>query len=256
VINAHEDTRKSLIRALGSQGSVDALEIMASLLGFEPRLDELLLNQIWQTAQASGPVVGERVLDSIRPYLEYDDEALIREAAHALGFLNDFDSAEALVALLGNESEMVRDGALWALRQMSGLTLAMDPARWTSWLRNETKWYYSEAPKAFDRLEHRKPVEVVKGINEITQHRYRRHDLALRLTRALEHPNQVVRNVGCIALGQMGSYAAAPALTDRLGDGDDVVVQAAWNALKAITGRKLPLDPKIWREELGLGDLW
>ena len=65
-----------------------------------------------------------------------------------------------------------------------------------------------------------------------------------------------MRNVGCIALGQMGSYAAAPALIDRLGDGDDVVVQAAWNALKAITGRKLPLDPKIWREELGLGDLW
>ncbi len=48
------------------------------------------------------------------------------------------------------------------------------------------------------------------------------------------------------ALGAGLDVSAVPALIDGLGAGDQTVRTAAWDALKAISGRQLPLDAEQW----------
>ena len=51
-----------------------------------------------------------------------------------------------------------------------------------------------------------------------------------------------------------GSPAAAPDLIDRLEDSDQIVAQQAWQALRIITQKNLPLESHAWKEAMGIDD--
>ena len=54
------------------------------------------------------------------------------------------------------------------------------------------------------------------------------------------------RTVACVALGRMVSHASAPILVAALQDRDEGVRNAAYAALRRVTGKDLPNDIDAW----------
>ena len=66
----------------------------------------------------------------------------------------------------------------------------------------------------------------------------------------LADPRPEIRRLACGVLQTLGAASSSGALAAALQDPDPSVSNAAWNALKAITGLDLPRDPKRVREIL------
>ena len=54
--------------------------------------------------------------------------------------------------------------------------------------------------------------------------------------------------MACGALAQLGDRRAVPTLVEQLSDSDAGVRQAAWSALRSLTGEDLPCEQSAWDE--------
>ena len=189
----------------------------------------------------------------MRTYLRSSQAELRRESALAVARLNDCEAVPDLIALLEDEARGVRDNALWALQQLTGMGRTADPGVWRRWYDAEVEWWEREAPDLLtrlDRIELLADAEIVASINELGRHRLFREDLARRLFGALDHRDPRVVRLACVALQQFEARSAVPQLIELLEHRDRTVQQQAWTALKAITGRNLPLRRGAWLQGL------
>lgn len=127
------ETKACLIEAISRAGSPYGLELLVDLLGRDQALDPVIISRVVASAQAGYP---DELLPKLQDLLYRDDPALRREAALALGRLRDFPSTVYLVDLLSDENRGVRENALWALRNISGLNFPADPDRWSQWFEH------------------------------------------------------------------------------------------------------------------------
>ena len=235
-------------------GSPLGLKILADLLGYDGRLDPVLLSYIGRAAKNAPRPIDGRILERVRPFLQDEDARLVREAALAVGKLEDFESVDLLIELLGSDNRSVADNAHGSLKSMTGLGLPPRTERWSLWLRSERRWLDEEAPRVFEKLRSRESAHVVAALSALSKRRFKRDEIAVRVEPVLRHEDPAIRRLGCIALRQLGASSAVPALIDCLDDPDTTVARNAWVTLCTITGETLPPDRREWSERFPPGD--
>jgi len=241
----------AIARAMRESACPQALQALASTLGFRADLDAELLGEIAPLAARARKPVDEDVLEPIEGALEGNDARVLRAAALALGHAQHAEALPALIALLEHESRGVSTAAEWALAHISGLSFHADAQRWRAWLWAEQAWFERHGQRLRGELRARAAEVAIRALGELSSHRWRRHELALTAQIALEHADPRVRRLACTALARLGSSAAQPGLLQALEDADDSVVRAARQALEVLG--LAPPDPGPGGDTANLG---
>ena len=235
----------SVVEALAQVPGARATQMLARLLGRVPGLDALLLGRLAQRAGSAG-LCDEFVLDGVRRYLRHGDPALASAACRAASALGDDGSVEALIALLEHEQARVRSAAAEALRSLSGLAFALDHERWASWYQVESRWWSERAEGELARIEGARGQEFVRAARQVLEHRLYRGRIAEAFVQALARRDAEEVWMACRALGELRSRVAIPALIECLEHPEKSVREAAWRALRDITGADLPPEAASW----------
>lgn len=246
VPEAHPVQQAHLLRALARAGGERALGALAHLASFAPRLEGQILREIGLAAESALPPFPEDVLRTVRRLLLEEDPTRRRDAALALGALQDVESLPLLIEELEAEHAGLREAALWALRRITGLSFSGSPARWRSWHAQETRWWEAEQPRLVAELRAGDVPRAASAVRELALHRLYRHEIAAEVMHALEDPLPELRVLAASALGQLESRTAAPALLAALEDEDRAVRDAACAALRAILRDDLPCTGAAW----------
>jgi hypothetical protein len=226
----------AIVVAAAEQPTGALLTVLTGCLGFDRALDPVLLSALGRVGDALDEPVSETITEEVETYLEHDEPDLLREAALALGRLEDYDAAERLIALLEHEERGVREAASWALGRLSGMNFRCNGARWSAWLRAEERWFRAEIGRLASRLEEEESPAVLRALGDVSVHRFQRHRLAQEVGIALEDEDPLVRRIACLCLARLGSPAARAGLARTLEDPDEDVAAAARAALGAIEG--------------------
>jgi hypothetical protein len=224
----------ALAHGAGDSACPQALGALAETLGYRADLDPLLLGELARLLAREEKPVDEGVLAPIEEALTEDDARVLREAALALGHAQDPQAVPQLIALLAHETRGVRTAAHWALERITGLDLGATEGRWSSWLREEERWFAESGARLALELRTSEAEVAIRALGELSSHRWRRHELALETAAALDHPSPTVRRLACLALARLGSAAAEPGLERALEDEDESVARAALLALETL----------------------
>jgi hypothetical protein len=235
----------SIVGALTNLATPESTALLASLLGRAPGLDALLLTRIAERGRLRSKE-DRPVLDAVRRYLRQRDPVLVAAAARTAGQIGDDEAVEALVGLMEHADERVRASAFTALERISGLAFGADPVRWTSWYNDELGWWDTEAEARLVSIERGRGLEFVRAAREVLEHRLYRDRQAESFVAALERSDAAEMLLACRALGQLGSPVAVRALVACLERHGGPVREAAWRALRAITGLDLPPEADSW----------
>jgi HEAT repeat protein len=234
-----------IVEALASQHSSAATRVLADLLGRSPGLDPLLLARLAERGRLRGSG-DEAVFESVRRYLRQRDPALVSASVLACGQLGDDGAVEALVDLLDHPDERVRRGVLSALENITTLSFGGEASRWSSWFRAETRWWEEEAEALLVRIERGRGLEFVRAAREALGHRLFRDRIAEAFAQGLQRRSGEELLLSCRALEQLRSPLAVPSLVECLERNDPLVREAAWKALRTITGADLPAEADSW----------
>ena len=240
----------SIVEGLARVASAQATRVLAGLLGRSSGLDPLLLTRLAERGRLrSGSE--EAVFEPVRRYLRQRDPVLVCAAARACGQLGDDGSVDVLIGLMEHPEERVRQAAFDALARISGLAFGPDPARWTGWYHAEMRWWDEEAESLLVNIERGRGLEFVRAAREALEHRLYRDRIAESFTRALARKSSEEVLLACRALEQLGSTQAVSGLIECLERDDPLVREAAWRALRSITGVELSPEPDSWSEFTG-----
>jgi hypothetical protein len=224
----------ALAAAVGRCARPEALEALASTLGFRADLDAELLAVLAPLAELAPKPLDARVLGPIEEALEEDDVRILRAAVLALGHAQHAGALPTLIRLLEHENRGVSTAAEWALATITGLRFHADVERWHAWLRAEQAWLEHDGPRLRAELRASSPAVAIRALGELSSHRWPRHELALAALVGLEHASPRVRRLTCAVLARLGSSAAAPGLARALKDEDESVAHAARAALELL----------------------
>ena len=237
----------SIVEGLAQLGSTQATRVLAALLGRTSGLDPLLLARLAERGRlrTGGD---EAVFEPVRRYLRQRDPNLVSAAARACGQLGDDGAVETLVGLMEHSEDRVRAATFDALQRISGLAFGPDPARWMGWYHAEMRWWDEEAESMLVNIERGRGLEFVRAAREALEHRLYRDRIAESFTRALSRKNPEEVRLACRALEQLGSTQAVSGLIECLERDDPLVREAAWRALRSITGVELSPEAGSWAE--------
>ncbi len=230
----------------------EGLKVLFELLDRDPTLDAVVLRRV---SELAGTVHDQALDDSlwhIHWLMNNPDWNLRRESAVALGNLQDPTSCPQLIRMLEDADRRVRQGALWALRNMSERLFDEDPRRWREWYREEALWFETTAVTLEEQLLSGDKALVVGAVAGLCQRVLYRHHAAQQLGPLVLHEDPQLVEVACQALAQVGSRRAVPFLVRGLEHPEERVVQAAWKSLKMVTGLSLAPERSAWENELGL----
>jgi HEAT repeat protein len=235
----------SIVEALSSLRSHAVTRVLADLLGRSPGLDPLLLARLAERGRLREND-GESVFEGVRRYLRQRDPVLVGAAVLACGQLGDDGAVEALIDLIDHPDERVRCAVFTALENISGLGLGQEPARWTSWYQAEMRWWEEEAEALLVRIERGRGLEFVRAARAALEHRLFRDRIAQAFAQTLQGGNDEEVLLACRALEQLRSPLAVASLVECLERDDARVREAAWRALRIITGVELPPESDSW----------
>ncbi len=244
------DAGRPLLEAVGSSRDPRALEVLYAVT----LVQRDLRPQIAALASACGASTDAALnrefaawlvseLPSARP--EY-----ARSLLQAVGVLDDGTCVPEMIARLSDKDDGVRDSALWALRRVSGLAFPAEATPWLVWNRSEITWQTSLRPSLRADLASRDSKRIIAALRAYGEHRTKRAELARDVVKVLADSRPELRRLACEVLQALGVASASGALAGALQDSNPSVSEAAWKALKAITGLDLPRDPKRVREML------
>ncbi len=242
----HDALAPTLIATVGDRRSLPGLGVLLNWLDHGRVHERLVLSHINRTAAKLEPVLSDHSLMRVRLLLGSADEAVRREAALAVGRLNDFDSLPELIEMMQVDTRPVRANAHWSLKHMT--KLGMRPNRWIGWYQAECSWWRDDAPALLNTLSLNSPADLVPAINEISHHRLYRRELAIELIQLLHHPDPSIVRLTCSALECLQSKTAAKAIVPLVDHPDEAVRDQACAALRKITGKSLPCERSAWEQ--------
>lgn len=248
VTDGHPGLVQSIVRAAGRAPSTETLDFLLWVLSEKPELDLLILAELGRVTITSGsqPTIElERRVDS---FLSSTRSALRREAALVAGRLELFNSVPRLIGLLSDENGGVADNALWALERITNERLGLGPERWSRWHRRELAWWSLEARTAFEALRSSDPTEISRGLRQLSGHNHFRHAISEEIALVLNCEEGFLVAQACAALCALRSPVALEPLRQALLHDSKSAPLAAWEALKALTGRDLPPNPEAWAQ--------
>lgn len=239
----------SIARAIAGVEDPGTLEVLAGLLGLHPRNDGSVLGEIGSLAERTGAGLSSGSLQRVRFYLDSPEAYDRRQAAYALGRLDDFEAVDALLGLLTDGDGGVRRVSHWALQRITRMTMAQDEPRWRAWYEEESEWWALRGRSIVSVLrDGRTAADLVPAINECATKRLFRRWLAPELVPLLDHPDPAVVRMVCSALLSLRAREAAPELVVLLDAPEADVRALAWKVLRELTGEELPPDAAPWRE--------
>jgi HEAT repeat protein len=240
----------ALLDAAGSSPDPRALEVLFAAAPMQRELAPQIAALAAKCGPSNSPALNREFVEWLVSELGSARSQYARSLLQTIGILDDGACVPALIARLSDKEPGVKDSALWALRRVSGLAFPADPTAWTLWERSESTWHTDVRPRLRTNLVSSDPKLVVGALRAYGEHRTRRGELAAEVSRALVDAHPELRRLACATLQTIGSSSAATALTVALDDPDPTVADAAWRALKTITGIELPRDSQRVRELL------
>jgi len=183
----------------------------------------------------------------LRSYLDESRPGHCRAAITALTALSDHNAVAPLIALLASENSGLRENAHWALRQLTGLSMAPSADVWGRWHQGEQYWCLRSKPREFQRLRLSDPAEVADALRTILSHPLARPELATALPDLLKSPWPALRVLACRSLGELSSRDAVGRLVWALEDPEPDVASAAHAALRKLTHLDLPREAVAWQ---------
>ena len=239
--------RGAVVSAIEGAHDKSALRTLSRLLGRDPRMDGIVLAAITRRGEREALPVDEDIRHSVRAFLRSDDEGLELLAITAVGTLEDYDAVPELMDRVEHGDVNAMRTGFAALRRITRMTLRSDLDLWERWYAEESTWWDGKAARCFHLLDRGETRDIAFVINEISQRSLRRHELAAALLPCLDHPEPAIVVLACEALGGLGSPRALPDLVACLERAaDPEATAAAWKALRRISGRNLPRDPRAW----------
>ena len=236
----------SAILAMGDAGDARGLPLLDEILTLHAHHGQLVASQVSLIGRSPSPEVNRRLAAGLRWVLDPARIESARAAVLALGVLRDHEALPALIGFLEVEHAGLRDNALWALRSMTGLPYAADARLWRLWHARELDWFTREHANLEARLASGNPAIVASALRAVGERLTRRDVLARDVLVVLESPRPELRSLACSTLATLDEPLAVPALLDLLDDEDPGCIQAAREALVALTGESLPPDRDAW----------
>jgi len=236
-----------LVAAVGEARSPRGLAYLSELVAWNDDLVVEVMSQVCQVGRSSDEALNDTMRVRLRPYLDEESPGACRAAVRALTTLGDLDSIGALVTLLGSEDAGLRENALWALRELTGLKLSASQETWARWHQAELAWYLRSKSRDFQHLRSNDLAESASALRELRTHPLARAELRTTLPELLRHRWPAMRAQACSTLAELGASEAVPRLVWSLEDSDKDVARAAHDALRKLTGENLPLDASCWQ---------
>jgi hypothetical protein len=244
------DAGRAMLSATGATRDPRSLQVFLAAGRWQPELGP----QAASLAATGGPSPEATIDQDFTAWaasqLERARPLYVRSLLQAIGSVDDGANIGLLIRYLGSEDEGVRDAALWGLRKLSGLAFPADPVPWNHWSAEEALWHRRDRPQLQRDLASGDVARVATALREYAGHRTRRGELAREILPVLALPQAGLRTLACSALEQLRSPVACGGLTIAMHDSDPDVAEAAWRALRAITGLDLPRDADSVRELL------
>jgi HEAT repeat protein len=243
------DLRHPIARALAETGDERALSALAGFLRRAPELDALVLHELSGMVAEHGLEADELVLASVRGSLTGRPDVAV-QAAGALGALGDEEALPELVELLRHGDANVRAAAGRALQTITGLRLGCDARAWSTWLARERKSRMHRLDRLATELRGGEPRAVAAALNELARLRTGRAEVAELVANCLAHDEPDVVRMACAALSQLRQTTSLAELAPCLEHADPAVREAAWSALKRISGLDVPPERAAWHAAL------
>jgi len=245
----------ALLQALGRSDLASAGPALVRTLGRSAKLDALALEELGAWGQR-----GTRSLDAqdarrVRDELQSPHAPTKRAALLALALLDDVASVPEIAQQLESSDASTRGNAHWALEHLTGLRLRNDARSWSTWIAREQTWWDEQGERALDDLRSGEPGRVARATNALARRRLLRAEFETDLVELLYASSTELVELAAASLSALGARCALPTLVDLLADSEQRIANAAWRALRAISGRSLPLDRALWIEALGSGPL-
>ena len=241
---------RPLLEALTSMKDPRALAVLQAAASTGPELRVLAVALVAGCGRSLDAPLNEQFAGWMVSELSSAQPEYARSLVRAIGVLDDGSCVPTLIDRLEDENSGVREAALIALRRVSGLGLPADASTWRAWHTEEVRWHTECRPTLLLDLASHDPQRIVAALRSYSDRRTKTAELAGDVVRVLSDSRPELRRLACDVLQALGSSSACDALAELLQDPDASVAQAAWTALRAITGLDLPRDPQRAREML------
>jgi len=241
-----------VVAAVPFQGSSEGAKLVFDLLDLDSSLAPAVLDRISEVAGTLHDAELDDTLWQVHWLVDNPDANIRREAALALGNLQDSTSCPKLIQMLQDSDRRVVGAALWALRNMSERNFAADVQLWLGWYEDERAWFEGPAVELESELRSPDPARVTHAVALLCHHPLFKHRLAATLGPLLLGEDPGTAATACAALGQLGSRRAVPFLVARLEYPEDAVTADVRRTLEVLTGLSLPAAGEAWNEALGL----
>ena len=241
------------LAAVGSQDSPRALGLLPAFLDRDAKFDIAVMSHLSRLAARHPGVLDDSQIGSLRTRLWAVEAAVRRQAAEALGWLEDEQSVGPLLDLLIDESRGVQRSAHWALGRITGLTMEVGDPRWRTWHESELVWWEERAQAVRHDLASRSAEEVIAALHELSLHRLHATELAQWIEPLASDHRPAVASRACSALGAFGKRSSIASLLAALEHPDTRPRRAAHRALHEITAWELPPSPTDWRQAFQQG---
>jgi hypothetical protein len=204
------ELRCALHAAVAKATPSHSLDYLTSRLGASADEDRVILGLIGAHARVPEEGPPARLLKRARAALASPDVQLRREAALALGRLEDPEAAFELAELFDSQEHGERQAAAWALQRITGLALAPESATWLGWLAAERAYWEESGEELLRQLPRLNRKQQAEALRELGRHPWRRADIARALAPLLNCDDpQVARLTTCVLADLGGQVAAA-----------------------------------------------
>lgn len=243
---------RALLDGLGSTRDPRGLEILLRTARSQRTLAPKAVALVPALGRSTDPALDQEFAEWMRDELPYARTELARMLLIGIATLDDGSCAAALAGALEHDDAQVREGALRALRLVSGLGYGPDARLWRLWLDAEDAWHADEHPRLRDGLESGDASRIVLALQGYAGRRTHRAALAAEVALVLSDERPELRALACGTLRALDSAAGYRPLAACLDDEDATVADAAWQALRSISGMELTHDPVAVRRLLQL----
>lgn len=249
----HEWVSLYLLRGVAGTRSFDALRRLPRLLNIVRRLDEVVLTEIGNVARDIETPLDSGSVLRVRMFLSSSNMTERRQAAIAVGRLDDYEAVPDLIGLLADEESSVRTSAYWALREITAMTIHAEPTRWRLWFDDETGWWAEDSATILAELHSADNAEVCRAIGECAKKRLFRRELTPHLVTMLDHPDATVVRAACSAFFALKATDATPHMVPLLEHPVEEVNFHALAMMQGLTGYSIGLEPEAWTQALAAG---
>jgi HEAT repeat protein len=240
--------QRLVCEALARATRADAVGLLMKVVGRDAELDLVCIEALTELVARQPWRMPQKTTGHLRACLEHPDARLRASAARALGRLRDMPAVPGLIAHLGDADPATARAALWALRECTGQARLTTADEWQSWHAAEREWWKQEGRARVEALASGESGALSSVLRDVLAHPLGRSQVAEALLGLLPGLEPGAKALACAALARLRARAAVPALVELLFETDPAVREAAWAALRALTGENLPAEPRLWEE--------